>query len=865
MRKIRIYKNEEYQIRNDIKKEIRKDSYLYPVYARAADIVRDICVEIDAYERNSGKNNEDKRKGGYGRIDNILLITGNRGQGKTSALYTFAECLKRDTDEKRQLIDNEKQAVDFYLVHGVIDPSAMAKKESIVRVFLSGLYEEYSSHKVNIEKNCGEVDYSENQEILKLFQNCYQNLENIENRKWGGKYDQDEIDLLAELGDSGNLAVNIYDLIKSLLKFVGSGNEEKNYKFMVIRIDDADLAIGRAYRIIDEIRNYLSESNLIVLMAADSRQLEYAVKQEYVKKYNALIQIDNNQGSKEMVRHCFVQAGRFIEKIFPEGHCVSLPELGNDMKSRLNPVAYEYIDRMGEGVSCDNNVQESQSLIKQLLYLVYQKTGVILVSEETVPHAFFPRTLRELSHFVKLFHSMENVDTGLAFSQNAGERSGNADLAKRIDQERTKILDNLRKLEEYICRYWCVDRLNGAGTQRIRDFFEENNWKTTYFIETWRQDDTASLSERKSADDAISLSESCLFNRISAECWDHGEEIRGLGDVIRDKYSEKTENAIREEGEFYFRIEKEILKGIIEQIHNDDERKSLEKWTHIFSDEEYGQSESFIMFDVQAMFNKAFSGDKTQQAAIDNGFGVNDNSVNDNPGDIGSVLNGETVLIASIANECREILVNTEYYHKFKEELNRTEKEIVANRDRETKMDDEIKYYKQRIDDVVNRVKWWDSGNRIGEYFYNSLILEGWYMVLYLCNPGNMEKYKGSVKKELLLLMESIKAMQEQPWVKDGYSKDSATVSSVDYYSGMLKKPYYPEKEKDWIEKTLDIRSEAHKLLEEFYEKENAIRKRRIKEKLKHEAYNKFKETKAPEWDRILTAIEELVDGENKK
>ena len=45
-------------------------------------------------------------------------------------------------------------------------------------------------------------------------------------------------------------------------------------------IDDMDLATQKIYRICEDIRNYLSVPNIIVLFASDYDQLVYAIYQK---------------------------------------------------------------------------------------------------------------------------------------------------------------------------------------------------------------------------------------------------------------------------------------------------------------------------------------------------------------------------------------------------------------------------------------------------------------------------------------------------------------------------------------------------------------------------------------------------------
>ncbi len=69
----------------------------------------------------------------------------------------------------------------------------------------------------------------------------------------------------------------------------------------MVRIDDTDLCMCDAFSICEDIREYLSLSNVVILMALDIRQLKYSIFQRYLMKYEGILKFDNDYYYKKSV------------------------------------------------------------------------------------------------------------------------------------------------------------------------------------------------------------------------------------------------------------------------------------------------------------------------------------------------------------------------------------------------------------------------------------------------------------------------------------------------------------------------------------------------------------------------------------
>ena len=155
---------------------VQKDGFFSDVYIRANRLVNEITNTMALYEE--GETGISRSMG-----NNVILFTADRGQGKTSAMNTFASLLKQ-ANSKKFFSENNCLKGKEYEVLGIIDPTMMNQSESIVRVFLSRLFSQFEE-KVREEEKKERSDSEspkgrERIDLLKLFSKCYDNINFLE-------------------------------------------------------------------------------------------------------------------------------------------------------------------------------------------------------------------------------------------------------------------------------------------------------------------------------------------------------------------------------------------------------------------------------------------------------------------------------------------------------------------------------------------------------------------------------------------------------------------------------------------------------------------------------------------------------------
>ncbi len=453
-RTIEIYAQDAYRAKTETR--FCPGIFFEEVYKRTDAIVCDIIEQMEIYLEDSKQHGYKAKYHGMG--NNIVVFCADRGQGKTSAMQSYAAYLQNSGRAEKQFF-TENSAVDRarFIVLDPIDPSSLDSGESIIRVLVSRLFLAFSkiAEKDNIPYK-DEINFrKEKDNILKAFQECYENIDYLQK----GRYrETDDLETLAQLGNSSELKKNLYTLVDHFLD-VFLCEDGKKASYLVVQIDDADLSMGDIFKICDDIRNYFSIPNIIVMMATNYPQLELAICQRYMKQYEHIIKLQGRAGFEE---ECNRMAFRYLEKMLPAGHRVVLPSVDVVMNesSDLLMLSYykksstrkeeSYVEVFGSEIDSNTENCQCKNMQQQLIKILYMKTGIILLERSGEIHPLLPHTLRELTHFIKLLDDMEMIDQRKAFSARDNIKE---------DTETEKWKRNLDILKRYFLNYWCGTHL----------------------------------------------------------------------------------------------------------------------------------------------------------------------------------------------------------------------------------------------------------------------------------------------------------------------------------------------------------------------------------------------------------------------
>lgn len=447
-KKITIYQGDEYKAK--IAERISADDLFAEQYMQAFSVLEQMILELSLFK----KRQKEQKESMNGMGNNILVFSGQRGQGKTSFMQSVAKWLREDVRAEDILVDDGcpqewKKTVanvkkQSFIVLDSIDPYSLAKKESVLQVLLTRLFYLFDRQ---VKSGCGYGMRSDREkvrmvhDITPFFRKCFKNIDYLKlgrEKDWG----IDDLEDLAQISSSAAFKENLQNLVDRLLELIC--NKEDDNQYLVVPIDDTDLATEEVFHICEDIRNYLSIANVIVLIAVDFRQLTYAITQKYMGNYATLIAQDIGFEALE----CYDIAAQYLEKVLPVGHRINLPQIERIILEYPDNISFRYINKNGKNLLQlrDQGNADTEGIYTQLARILYSRTGMLFCGKE-VQKVLFPRKMRELTHLVKLLSEMNDVVCDEAYREE--DLIGLAKVRKNIDM-----------FSQYFFDYWCTKNLS---------------------------------------------------------------------------------------------------------------------------------------------------------------------------------------------------------------------------------------------------------------------------------------------------------------------------------------------------------------------------------------------------------------------
>lgn len=359
-------------VRNE-RRDYEKSAF-YEQYKVAFRILRTIC-----------KNAE---KGDNGKAaSNIVAICGDRGEGKTSLLTSIKTILSDSEAYKAAKTagivtteDTETLSPENVKVLDIIDPAFFDDKHHLIELVLGQMYNAvkddtrryYEQHRL-AEKQ------SQRDDLMQKFQKVRQSML-VVNGAPEDAYDKlDEID---DLSTGMSLLRNLNELFEAYCNYF-------ERKRIVIMIDDLDLNATDGYKMVEEIRKYLSNPQYCLLVIAMKvEQLHDVVMSYQREKFKDQGLVPNNV-IKDM-------AEKFVIKLLPESQRVVMPG-GTGLVERELQI-FEGEKFKGRFISAKEAV----------VWLIFRKTRYVFVNGRNLS-PIVPTNLRELRTLVHLLWALPDI------------------------------------------------------------------------------------------------------------------------------------------------------------------------------------------------------------------------------------------------------------------------------------------------------------------------------------------------------------------------------------------------------------------------------------------------------------------------
>lgn len=328
---------------------------------------RDKLVEKLSFFLNDAKKYKQARSKNKSKTwlsHNAILVTGQRGTGKTVFLRNCKAMW--DVYCKQAL----KSQSEIYFLES-IDPTMLSDQDNFANVIIAQIYSEVES-KLNSGNNC-----NANEGLKSDF---YKKLKKLADAL--GKKEEFEgcsgIDKVLQYKSGINVERYFHDFVESAIQILDA-------EAFALPIDDVDMALDRAYEVVDEVRRLLGCPYIIPIVSGDYSLYEQMVNIHFDEKAY-LAKTKNQEQHLKGVSLSNDLTNAYLTKVFP-----------NQMRITLLPV--EYIAPM-----ITIKTSEDEGLFTYREYVAsLQSQFYPLCSNENILNSWpKPESARELIQFCRM-------------------------------------------------------------------------------------------------------------------------------------------------------------------------------------------------------------------------------------------------------------------------------------------------------------------------------------------------------------------------------------------------------------------------------------------------------------------------------
>lgn len=366
-----------------------KNSIFFDQYQKALLELERYLVDNESTKSSNSNERQRINKGNEviyqnDNFNNIFAFIGDRGAGKTSLMLSLSGFLQNGIHDENvfskglKKINHEK----FHCLD-IIDPSFFDKKNNIIGIFIAKLFHRLKWY---LENEPFSVDMDKKEKLISKFESVQRDLKYVLNTNVD--IIDDDVEYLSNLSASVDLRRDIKNLIDIFLEFVKSD-------YLVLMVDDIDLQIENAYEMTEQIRKYLIQPNMVILMSLKMDQLSNIVAKKISKDMDDKV---NSMKYMDMT-------DRYLNKVFPIQHRFFLPEVESFMDRALEI----WVDGVNKNLY--SSVKETVPA------LIFRKTRYLFYNTKGVPSYVIPRNMRELRHLIKLLWIMDERKESLPYNK----------------------------------------------------------------------------------------------------------------------------------------------------------------------------------------------------------------------------------------------------------------------------------------------------------------------------------------------------------------------------------------------------------------------------------------------------------------
>ncbi len=383
---------------------LNPEEFMYAAHRQALTALAETVRHTRRFKKHwecAKKDQDDLEMELFQYSGNVIAFVGQRGAGKTQTMLSFSQRLadlpckggSPPDDPKLKELRNCR-----FFVMPPISPSALEKSNEFLYVVLSRLYR-YVNRALEKDGSCLREDPGLRTELWRYFNRCVTGINGLS----AGDGKAADISELQDAVDGLALRESFYKLVSLAVDRVLQ-KECSADAFLVLQLDDADSQIENGYGVLEDVRRYMQIPNLVILMSSDMEMLHNVVLQNHMKQFSDLIKTET-VSTGILSRTC----RKYIDKLIPPSHMIHLPRLEQYADLGGSNIRLRYVDEQGEPALDWTRDMPSQRLQDLALALIYKKTGIIFVSQDSPLNHIIPRSLRGLNQLLYLLSEMDDI------------------------------------------------------------------------------------------------------------------------------------------------------------------------------------------------------------------------------------------------------------------------------------------------------------------------------------------------------------------------------------------------------------------------------------------------------------------------
>ena len=414
-----VIKGQEFKL--SLKDKIEIKDIFYDQYLEAATMLENIVANEESDKQPDWKKAE---------TENIIIaFCGERGEGKSSAMFTFINAVVNQKEQKESTIfaqcENVKNTVFSEPI--VIDPSAFDNVHNVLDIIIASIYQKFSD---KYDDSPEKFDNYRREQLLNEFQKVYKDISLLNDpvKMLEEEYDYEgSIEKISKMGESLRLRRDLSNLVKLYLDYMMPEDSRNQYtsKKLLIAIDDLDMCNANAYKMAEQIRKYLIIPDIVIVMALKVEQLQLCVQEENFKNYSNVLK--NQEKIAGAILDVEDMAERYIAKLIPKSRRIYLPNVRYIENAKISYQKKKDQKKNGEIIYED---KMTNSLNASLMDLIYMKTGMRFLLNEEKMNWLQPDNLRDTVNLIILLGDM------------------------KVPENDSEYLENIEKFTEYFEKEW---------------------------------------------------------------------------------------------------------------------------------------------------------------------------------------------------------------------------------------------------------------------------------------------------------------------------------------------------------------------------------------------------------------------------